>query len=277
MKIIFLDIDGVLNHDRFYHERFENRYVDGAIEYPYSEIDPSSVKNLNQLISDTNAKIVISSTWRHDGIDYCKKVLEFHGFVGDIIDITPTIRNNDCLRGNEIHKWIKENESLIGSHYNFTEYVILDDDSDMLYWQRNNFILVDRSVGLYLHGVRLKRWLTQRRSDFDIVSPYFILPEGEIMGKEIEYNGSLKSSNDFDEVFFIDDVKVDLRIDPKQRYEIIKYKDFNFKVSNLFTILEAKLKYAKLPKGEKHAKDIVEMITSRPKKILSNLKEDFTF
>ena len=53
-----------------------------------------------------------------------------------------------CKRGNEIHQWIDDNRESVGPYYQFTEYVILDDDSDMLYWQRNNFLLVDRFVGL---------------------------------------------------------------------------------------------------------------------------------
>lgn len=153
MKIIFLDIDGVLNHERFYKERFEKRYDEGAIAYPYSEIDPECVKILNQLIKDTDAKVVISSTWRHSGLNYCLDVLKFHGFEGDIIDITPDLKDGNYLRGNEILKWIKDNEQLVGPYYNFTEYVILDDDSDMLYWQRNNFLLIDRFVGLTMGDV----------------------------------------------------------------------------------------------------------------------------
>lgn len=149
MKIIFLDIDGVLNHEAFYKERFEKRYEEGAMSYPHSEIDPKSVENLNTLIKETGAKVVISSTWRHSGLEYCKDVLEFHGFKGEIIDITPSSRCGMCVRGNEILSWIKDNEKKIGQrYYNFTEYVIFDDDSDMLYRQRNNFLLIDRFVGL---------------------------------------------------------------------------------------------------------------------------------
>lgn len=161
MKIIFLDFDGVLNHEAFYKERFKKRYEEGAMSHPYSEVDPKSVANLNSLIEDTGAKVVISSTWRHSGLDYCKDVLEFHGFKGEIIDITPNLRSDNCLRGNEILKWVKDNEELIGGrYYNFTEYVILDDDSDMLYWQRNNFLLIDRFVGLTMGDVfRAKRIL----------------------------------------------------------------------------------------------------------------------
>lgn len=145
IKIIFLDIDGVLNHEQFYKERYEKK---GS-----GDIDPKSVANLNSLIENTGAKVVISSTWRHSGIDYCRKSLEEVGFVGEIIDITPNLRGEGCLRGNEIHKWIKDNEELVGPYYQFTEYVILDDDSDMLYWQRNNFLLIDRFVGLTMGSV----------------------------------------------------------------------------------------------------------------------------
>jgi hypothetical protein len=152
MKIIFLDIDGVLNHEAFYKERYEKRNDGNAIEHPYSEIDPKCVDNLNTLITDTNAKIVISSTWRHSGLSYCEDVLGYHGFMGEIIDITPSSPTR--FRGLEILDWVKSNEELIGEpHYNFTEYVILDDDSDMLYWQRNNFLLIDRFVGLTMGDV----------------------------------------------------------------------------------------------------------------------------
>lgn len=152
MKIIFLDIDGVLNHEAFYKERYEKRNDGNVIEHPYSEVDPKCVANLNTLITDTNAKIVISSTWRHSGLSYCEDVLGYHGFMGEIIDITPSSPTR--FRGLEILDWIKNNEELIGEpHYNFTEYVILDDDSDMLYWQRNNFLLIDRFVGLTMGNV----------------------------------------------------------------------------------------------------------------------------
>lgn len=153
MKIIFLDIDGVLNHEAFYMERFKKRYEEGAVAHPYSEIDPQCVQNLNSLIAETGAKVVISSSWRHSGLDYCKDVLEYHGFKGEIIDITPTCKHNMCLRGNEIHEWIQNHRDDVGPYYNFKEYVILDDDSDMLYWQRNNFLLIDRFVGLTMGAV----------------------------------------------------------------------------------------------------------------------------
>ena len=159
MKIIFLAIDGVLNHEAFYKERQEKRNEEGAWEHPYSEIDKRAVSNLNDLCGETGAKIVVSSTWRHSGLEYCKDALVKMGFTGEIIDITPSHQSR--FRGLEILDWVKSNEELIGErYYNFTEYVILDDDSDMLYWQRNNFLLIDRFVGLTMGDVfRAKRIL----------------------------------------------------------------------------------------------------------------------
>jgi hypothetical protein len=138
---------------------------------------------------------------------------------------------------------------------------------------------VGGSVGLYLHGVRLKRWNEKSKSDFDMISPYFILPDGQIeeTGDEIEYLDAKASANDFDETFVVGGVKVDYRIDPKQRYEIIEYDGFKFKVSNLLTILEAKMRYAMLPNGKKHKDDLEEMVIKVPKKTnkTTNINELF--
>lgn len=148
MKIIFLDIDGVLNHEQF----FRDRKVDGS--YTENNICKKAVANLNNLIEETGAKVVISSTWRMGRtVKEMQDILEEVGFIGEVISNTPILRCSECLRGNEILKWIKDNNELVGDYYNFTEYVILDDDSDMLYWQRNNFLLIDRFVGLTMGAV----------------------------------------------------------------------------------------------------------------------------
>lgn len=150
MKIIFLDIDGVLNHEDFYKRRKL-----GEFEYPLSELCPKTIANLNVLIAETGAKVVISSTWRLGrSAAEIQVLLEGRGFTGEVIDCTPNLRGEGCLRGNEILKWVKDNKDLIGAdYYNFTDYVILDDDSDMLYWQRNNFLLIDCFVGLTMGAV----------------------------------------------------------------------------------------------------------------------------
>lgn len=57
MKVIFLDIDGVLNV-----------YCQGRDEYGCT-FHKHFEDNLRWIIEETGAKIVISSTWRRDGLD----------------------------------------------------------------------------------------------------------------------------------------------------------------------------------------------------------------
>lgn len=121
-------------------------------------------------------------------------------------------------------------------------------------------IHVGGSIGLYLHGVRLRRWVSGP-ADIDIVAPYFVLFQSFKNGgdeEEIEYIDGKKSANDFDETFIFNSTKVDCRIDPKQRYEVIEYKGFKYKVSKFETIMEAKMRYA-VKGNDKHRDDIREM------------------
>ena len=58
MKIIFLDIDGVLNCKYTKEEIFF---------FPF--VSPKKIELLKQLIERTGAKVVLSSTWRHGWAD----------------------------------------------------------------------------------------------------------------------------------------------------------------------------------------------------------------
>ena len=111
---------------------------------------------MNKLIRETGAKIVISSTWRHSGIEFMRKVWEMEEMEGEIIGITPSLRNDaiHIPRGMEIEYYLKED--LKFNHINWDKetqrdymtksggdnYIIIDDDSDMLYRQRNHFVHV---------------------------------------------------------------------------------------------------------------------------------------
>ena len=53
MKLIFLDVDGVLNHDG----------CDVMVNHYYG-VEPEKVKLLKQIVDATGAKIVLCSTWR---------------------------------------------------------------------------------------------------------------------------------------------------------------------------------------------------------------------
>lgn len=130
MKVIFLDIDGVLNVYPQGHDDY------GAIFHQHF------IDNLAHLINSTGAKIVISSTWRYSGLDVMKEMWEKRNMPGEVIDVTtftwePEEEDMDFYeraeRGNEIQVWINE-------HPELTSYVILDDDSDMLSTQMSKFI-----------------------------------------------------------------------------------------------------------------------------------------
>lgn len=130
--IIFLDIDGVL--------------APAGKSLPRNTLDKDLVQNLNELLQETGAKVVISSTWRKTlDIAELEAIFKAHGFTGEIIGTTPILKEYYTVRGNEIYKWMKD-RNIPTSDY--TNYLIIDDDSDMLFWQRNHFLNVDGFVGL---------------------------------------------------------------------------------------------------------------------------------
>lgn len=101
-----------------------------------------------------NLKLVITSSWRHFDL---KSTLEYFNEIENkklwplipyIIGVTPRawIENEkgyfDTLdRGYEIEKYLNENKEI-------NEYVILDDDIDMLESQKEHFIHIDGKHGL---------------------------------------------------------------------------------------------------------------------------------
>ena len=121
MKIIFLDIDGVLNVYPQGHDEY------GAIFHPHL------VENLKLILDRTGAKIVVSSTWRRSGLSIMKEMWEKRGLPGEVIDITPfetdVVERGTCEfydqvdRGFEIQQWIDDNQ--------IQDFVILDDDNDI--------------------------------------------------------------------------------------------------------------------------------------------------
>lgn len=113
MYIIFLDIDGVLNLDTIRKKSFNKECV----------------KNLNFIIKETNAKIVIISTWRLSmSLEELRKYFIKEGILGEIIGCTDLPKNIDDFssiviakpREREIGDYILENNSI-------SNYVIIDD------------------------------------------------------------------------------------------------------------------------------------------------------
>ena len=104
MKVIFLDFDGVLNYEKYV--RVHNN--GGVI------IDPDKMILLKQIIDNTGAKIVLSSSWReHWDKDeaLCDNIGTqineiFNNFNLEIFDKTPILH---AKREEEIKLWLNEN------------------------------------------------------------------------------------------------------------------------------------------------------------------------
>lgn len=115
MKIIFLDIDGVLGT----WESLSKPW------YVWQHLNSKSVEALNFITRNTSAKIVISSTWRlGDEKTFASLIvhLKNEGIEAKIIGRTPMLNR---LRGLEIQKWLDDFDGEVES------FVILDDDDDM--------------------------------------------------------------------------------------------------------------------------------------------------
>ena len=145
MKVIFLDIDGVLNTDRAIKRR--KNQSDDKIHF-----DEVALGNLKEIVLATQSKIVISSTWRiHRNtnnplwaaiIDNLKNI----GIENEIIDVTET--NEDIKSKNprwqEIKNWLEKNKSK-----EISSFLILDDEWSMEELN-SNFVRCSPSTGIDL-------------------------------------------------------------------------------------------------------------------------------
>lgn len=118
MKVIFLDLDGVM---------ITGSYQKRSTQFEGYRFTPSCVDNLKQMMEKTGAKIVVTSTYRMAGFEYLRKMFEANGLTEGLIGQTPVIEYS--IRGEEIRQYIEE------SHFDpsnaVEQFVILDDHDDM--------------------------------------------------------------------------------------------------------------------------------------------------
>src|SRR5438105_1935022 len=104
MKVIFLDIDGVLTCDDTPNPR----------KFPYV-VDRKLLSRLKRLLATTGAKVVLTSTWRLDPIG----LLAARHWGIPFIGATPDLP--DRSRSEEVRSWLKK-------HPNVTRFVVIDDE-----------------------------------------------------------------------------------------------------------------------------------------------------
>lgn len=139
-KIIFLDVDGVLNSHAWWDVRPKLLPGHTREDFTRNEFDPEAVKRLRTILDVTKAEVVLSSVWRL-GEENRSAVRQY---ACDFIDVTP--ESNCRIRGCEIRQWINDNVPY--AERDDLKYAIIDDDSDMLLWQKDDFFQTDYKIGL---------------------------------------------------------------------------------------------------------------------------------
>ncbi|MCM3268818.1 HAD domain-containing protein [Paenibacillus elgii] len=117
MKIIFLDIDGVL---------VTSRHMVQSKKYFGHEFDPECVRNLQEILEKTEAKIVVSSSWREGRIlKQLQSIFEING-IKKVVGMTPIIEG--AIRGKEIKEYLND---ILNSGVEVDKFVIIDDEEEM--------------------------------------------------------------------------------------------------------------------------------------------------
>lgn len=128
-NIIFLDIDGVLNSDKYF-DSIDNKECMNLVDRLMLDIDMSKVKLLLEVINKTNAKIVITSSWRRMKLyPYIKERLISMGL--PVVGETPFIEGR---RGEEIKSYLLENR--------VSNYCIIDDEVFKDYKELEDYLVV---------------------------------------------------------------------------------------------------------------------------------------
>lgn len=150
-KVIFLDIDGVLNTKWWYTQMDRNTPKD---QYGYA-FDPKAVANLKKIVEETGSDIVISSSWKSFGFSELEEMWKDRDLPGKLIGITPNSVSDELLldadidsielfhiRGEEIKEWLTKHGKQISN------YAIIDDMDNMLTEQQSHFVQTNPEVGI---------------------------------------------------------------------------------------------------------------------------------
>jgi hypothetical protein len=156
-NIIFLDIDGVLNGYNKWNllgwkiisstknQKLMQWYR--KVTYPFG-VHESKVKRLSKIVRATNAKVVMSSSWRfgwwntpyNEQFEDHKKLTDLlNKYNIKVIDITP--RSLYGGRDDEIKEWLSKNEEIV------KRFVILDDENYDLECFIGSHLVQTSSVG----------------------------------------------------------------------------------------------------------------------------------
>jgi hypothetical protein len=150
MRVIFLDIDGVLNSQATfcYHSQPEvlaTLRPEWGVSLTWDPVLVSNYRLLLRFLPE-DVKIVLSSSWRvgRNTLEEVKEMFDIRGVDSSrVIGCTPWLHLSGSTRGLEIQAWLDE-------HPEVTDFVILDDDSDMGKLRKKHLFKTEWYVGLTL-------------------------------------------------------------------------------------------------------------------------------
>lgn len=179
MKYIFLDFDGVLNSDYWFASSDYRRLTRGKsseevmLIYLQTHLSPRLIQKVNQLVKDSGAKVVASTTWRLRYSDEeLSEFLRLQGATFKISDRTPRATpqrlSQPIIRGDEINAYIKALKELPEG------IVILDDIANMDNLS-HYLVHTDDRVGITLDDVK---------KALNIINTPFVLPPDKNKGND---------------------------------------------------------------------------------------------
>lgn len=118
--VIFLDIDGVLNSHQFLAQNAHLKWEDQVF------IDETKMNILKDIVAKTDARIVLSSSWRRDFDDQIKPLSDAASLMLEIFsrfDLQIWDKTEDDIdKADSINRWLDANKKAVQN------YVVLDDD-----------------------------------------------------------------------------------------------------------------------------------------------------
>ena len=151
MKVIFLDIDGVLNADDDFGGRNRPNPYGGG----FRGISRAKVRNLKHIVDMTNAKLILVSSWKHEYMDYVKTKDNIYGkylinkLEAEDLYIYETTWQYDrtkggMSRGFEINSWLNDTAEDIDSWILIDDEIFYDYDENII----NHLIKTNEETGL---------------------------------------------------------------------------------------------------------------------------------
>lgn len=116
-KVLFLDVDGVLNNGQWANDMHDQ----GWDVYAEHLLEERALSLLQRIIYGSSAEIVVTSSWRQEKAAYQKLLEQFSRYRMKPLS---TLQGPGTDRGQEIHRWLSE-------HPGIEAFAILDDDDDV--------------------------------------------------------------------------------------------------------------------------------------------------